>query len=252
MAGLLAGCGGSNGDDRTLEETVEQSYEVDANATLTVSNTDGSIRVYAADVTEISVKALKRAFTAERLRKIDINTVARRDAVEITTSYPPTKKWGLGDRSGTVDYTIVVPFACRVSKLELTTGELVIDGLRGGEARAHLGSGRLFAHNCFSNISVTTDEGVIDVYYDWWEERRKFSIDAAILDGSVRAFIPIESSFHLVAESESGHVANDFSEKEQRQAGGVRKIDKVIGTNAGVEVRLHAKDGNVKMGEITY
>jgi hypothetical protein len=186
------------------------------------------------------------------LRKIDINVVARRDAISIETNYPPKKKWGLGDRSGTVDYTIIVPFACRISKLELMNGELVIDGLRGGEARTHLGSGRLFAHNCFANISVTTDEGGIDIYYDWWEEGRKFSIDAAIGDGSVRVFIPIESSFHLMAESEEGHVANDFAEKEQRQAGGVRKIDKVIGTNAEVEVRLHAKDGNIKVGEITY
>src|SRR5882724_8647113 len=93
MVALCPGCG-FNGGDRTLEETVEQTYPVNPTATLAISNADGSVRVYGADITEISVKAVKKALSAERLRKIDINISARRDAVSIETNYPPKKKWG--------------------------------------------------------------------------------------------------------------------------------------------------------------
>ena len=248
MVALCPGCG-FNGGDRTLEETVEQTYPVNPTATLAISNADGSVRVYGADITEISVKAVKKALSAERLRKIDIRISARRDAVSIETNYPPKETWGVGDRSGTVDYILIVPQTCTIAKLDLTNGEVLVEGLRGPNVQAHLENGRILSHNCFGNTHLTATNGGVDVYYDWWEERRKFSIDAAIVNGSVRAFIPIDASFHLIAETEDGHIANDFAEKEQRHAGGVTRIERMVGTHAEAEVKLHAKRGNIKIGE---
>lgn len=248
---LFAGCG-FNGGDKTLEEIVEQAYRVDPAAELRITNSDGSIRIYGADTTEIKIEAIKKAYSAKRLARISVNVSARPDSVSIETNFPPAKKWGFGDRSGTVDYVLVVPQTCVVSKLNLSNGEVLIEGMRSSNVHAHLESGRLFAHNCFGNISLTTGEGGIDIYYDWWEDDQKFSIDAAIVNGGARVFIPIDAAFHLIAESEDGHVANDFAEKEQRQPGGVSKIDKVIGQNAEVEIRLRAKNGSIKVGEITY
>jgi hypothetical protein len=245
---FLTGCG-LNGGDRTLEETVEQTYPVDPTATLAISNADGSVRVYGADVTEISVKAVKKALSAARLRKIDVNISARHDAVSIETNYPPKKTWGFGDRSGTVDYILIVPQTCKIAKLDLTNGEVLVEGMRSPNVQAHLENGRIFSHNCFGNIHLTAINGGIDLYYDWWEEEQKFLIDAAIVNGSVRAFIPIDASFHLIAETEEGHIANDFAEKEQRHAVGVTRIDRIVGTNTEAEVRLHAKSGNIKVGE---
>lgn len=247
----LAGCG-FDGSDQTLEETVEQTYEVDPSAALSIDNLDGCIRVYGAPTTKITVQAIKKAFSAERLRQIDINISAQHDGVTIHTNYPPRRTWGLGDRSGAVDYTLIIPQTCTISKLDLDTGEVLVESMRGPNVRAHLGNGRLFAHNCFGNIQLTTDTGGIDVYYDWWEDELKFSIDAAVVNGGVHAFIPIDASFHLVAASEDGRIGNDFAEKEQRQAGGVSKVDSVIGTDAEVDVTLHARNGNIKIGEISY
>jgi hypothetical protein len=246
---LFTGCGFKMGGE-ALEEIVEETYQVGPAARLSISNADGTIRIYCADISEIHVHAVKKAYSAARLRKIDINILAQPGAVSIETNYPPKRTWGLGDRSGTVDYTLVVPQTCVISKLDLTTGEVWVEGLRDGSAHAHLTNGRLFAHNCFGDIDLTVDTGGIDVYYDWWEEN-KFSINAEIINGSVRAFIPDDASFHLIAEVETGQVVNDFAEKEQRQPG-VRKIDKIIGTEAGPEIRLHARHGNIRVAEVVY
>src|SRR4051812_12705152 len=56
-----------------LEEVVEQKYDVDANATLTVSNIDGSIRVYGAEAPQIHIQAIKKAYSRERLEGIVVD-----------------------------------------------------------------------------------------------------------------------------------------------------------------------------------
>jgi hypothetical protein len=243
---LFASCG-FDGGDRTLEEIAEHDYQVDPSATLSLSNEDGSIRIYGADIKEIKLQAIKKAYSAERLSKISVNVSAGPDAVSIETSYPPKKRWGLGDRSGTVDYILVVPQTCKISKVNLGSGEILIEGMRGESVDAHLKTGRLFGHNCFGRVHLSVVNGGIDIFYDWWEQR-KFSIEAEIENGGIHAFIPSEASFHLIAETEDGRIANDFAEKEQRHADD-RKIDMLIGAAPEPEVKLLARDGNVMIVE---
>src|SRR6478735_2306663 len=101
-----------------LEEIVEQKFDVDADATLSVENIDGSIRVYGADKPVILIMAIKKAYTPERLQGIVVDTKATQKSVAITTTIPPRKN-PLSDRSGTVDYIIVVPQRARVTRLNL-------------------------------------------------------------------------------------------------------------------------------------
>src|SRR5436190_24070249 len=84
-----------------LEEIVEQKYDVNPDATLSVQNTDGSIRVYAAEQGVITIQAIKKAYQQERLKGIVIDVKASPNSVAITTSFPPRAN-PLSDRSGTV------------------------------------------------------------------------------------------------------------------------------------------------------
>src|SRR3954463_1581304 len=91
-----------------LEEIVDQHFDVDADVTLSVQNIDGAIRIYAAQEPVIIVQAIKKAYNAERLHGIRVDTKATQKSVAITTSFP-ARKGVLSDRSGTVDYIIIVP-----------------------------------------------------------------------------------------------------------------------------------------------
>src|SRR5438105_1154946 len=144
-SGLLLDC--RPAVDRTLEEMIDHVYPVEPTATLSVTNRDGSIRVYAAgtEIHEIRVEAIKKAYSAERLKAISIKVSAQPNAISIETIYPADSGIGFSDRSGTVDYVIVVPQTIRITKLELSNGEMQLDGMRSEEAHAQLGSGRLFA-----------------------------------------------------------------------------------------------------------
>src|SRR6185437_14050098 len=107
-----------------------------------------------------------------------VDVKATQNSVTITTTFPPRKN-ALSDRSGTVDYIIIVPQTARIADLRLTNGELLVEGLRGGgSATAHLVNGWLAGHNCFGDLNLTVETGRLDVAFDWWENH-KFSIKAS-------------------------------------------------------------------------
>jgi DUF4097 and DUF4098 domain-containing protein YvlB len=154
----------------------------------------------------------------------------------------------LFDRSGTVDYIVTVPYDCRFAAVELVNGELLIEGLRGKEVHAHLVNGRMLDHNCFSEVHCEVVSGGLDVAYEWWEYR-KFSIEGKIANGNLRAFIPGDAAFHLMAATANGKIANEFTEKEHRQRGLVQKVDMIVGSDSGADVRLEAVNGSIKIAE---
>jgi DUF4097 and DUF4098 domain-containing protein YvlB len=233
-----------------VEEIIDHVYPVEPTATLSVSNRDGSIRVYAAgsETRSVQVEAIKKAYSAERLKAISVRVSAQPNSISIETIYPPDSDARFSDRSGTVDYVIVVPHTIRISKLELTNGEVQLDGMRSDEARAQLGNGRLFAHNCFGNLNLSLKTGNLAIVYEWWEER-EFSIHATIQDGNAFAYIPTEAAFHLIAHTATGKIANDFAEKEQRRTEPINKVDMLVGGGGKTTFQFETQDGNVKIAE---
>jgi hypothetical protein len=228
-----------------LEEIVVQKYDVDADATVSVANTDGSICVYAADTRQITIQAIKKAYTSERLQKIVVDVKATRNSVAITTSFPPRKN-ALSDRSGTVDYIIVVPQTIRITQLELVSGELLVEGLRGGSATAHLVNGWLCGHNCFGDLNFNLDTGRIDLAYDWWETD-KFSVKASSTRGNVRAILPSDAALSLNATALEGRIANGFDLKRISGGDVVHSVAMVIGADAEATISLEAGRGNIRI-----
>ena len=243
---LLPGCGSAG--DRILEQEIERTYQIDPSTVISIRNLDGSIQVYGSSSSEVELEAIKKAYTAERLNEIKVTVAAKPGSLSIETTFPPRKKWGGFDRSGTVDYIIVVPQISKMLRLELADGELSVEGIRSGEVHANLGNGRLFNRNCFANLHSSVKTGVLAIIYDWWEPR-KFFINAQIEDGNASALIPGEGSFHLVAESVTGKIVNDFTTQEERHASAVGKIDIVVGDAAQANIKIHATDGNIKVTE---
>jgi hypothetical protein len=247
---LLAGPLGSSAvaGDEILEEIIEQNYPLDPNAKFSLKNQDGSIRIYGHALPEMKLQAIKKAYTKDRLNKIDVSVAVQAGNVSIKTNYPPKPKWGLFDRSGTVDYVIVLPWSCDLQQVELDNGELLIDGMRGSEVRARLGNGRLFGHNCFSDVQLSVAHGDLAVGYDWWENHA-IGLDTTIGDGDAHVYIPSDAQFRLHAEGSDG-IYNDFSRQEDRTSGEQFKLDLSIGTDPNGNLKVRALDGSVKIQEL--
>jgi hypothetical protein len=251
VAALALSCAVAAFAVEPLEESVQQNYDVPPDATLSVHNTDGSIRIYGADQAVISIQAIKKAYNKERLGGIVVDVKATANSVAITTTFPPRKN-ALSDRSGTVDYIIVVPKTAKVTQLELVNGEILVEGLRnGGSARAHLVNGGIAGHNCFGNLDLTVETGRLDVAYDWWENH-EFAVKASNTRGNLRAIFPSDASLNLSATALEGRIANGFASTKTTAADIIHSVAEVIGPEAQAVVSLEARRGNIRIDKMVY
>ncbi len=244
----LAGCGSES--DRVLEETFEHLYTVEPTANITVQNGDGAIFVYGSNTNEVQVRAVKKAYRRARLSQITIDVSTKPGSVSITTKFPPRPKWGLFDRSGTVDYTVVVPATANISGLDLNASEILVDGLRGATTHARLGEGRVFARNCFTNLNLGIRRGNLILSYDWWEEST-FTAEVNLAQGNAWAYLPVGGAFHLLAKAVHGEIFNDFENRAVAKPSTARgtKVDALVNGGGEATIKFRLREGNIKIVE---
>jgi len=229
-----------------LEETFEQVQKVGANATLTLNNADGLVYIYGSDANEIRITAVKKAYSRERLDGIKINVAIDGDAVVIDTVFPPAPSGlSLRDRSGTVDYTILVPQSCTLSRIELANGEIIIEGMHGATISAQLTNGRMLLRDCFSATRLALTNGGIDLFYTWWDTRA-FSISVQMENGNLGVALPPDASLQLNAASLTGNVTNKLYEEKSQRADR-KNLSAAIGTNPSVVFDLRTTSGNIRI-----
>lgn len=240
----LIGCGPSS--ERVLEETIEKSYKIEPTTSISIKNVAGSIQIYGSPAREMTLQAIKRAYAAKRLKQIAIDVSVQPGTIAIETTFPREATWDLRDRSGTVDYTIVVPDTASISQLELANGEVSIEEMRGQSVHARLGTGRLFVHNCFTNVNAMVGRGTLTLAYEWWEPG-KFSVQTNIADGNVWGFLPSDADFHLIAETVQGKIASDFIAVEEHLAQATTKVDMLVNGGGETQIKMRATEGNIKV-----
>jgi len=138
-----------------------------------------------------------------------------------------------------------------MTQLELTNGEILVEGLRGGgSASAHLVNGWLAGHNCFGDLTLKVETGRLDLAYDWWENH-EFAVKGFNTRGNIRAAFPSDASINLSATAPQGRIANDFETRKTTPADIVHSVAEVFGPAADTVIALEAQRGNIRI-EKTY
>ena len=247
LAFALCGCG--VGEDRTVEDVSEQTYPLDRDATFRIKNLDGSIRIYGSDTSQMIVQTIKKAYSAQRLKEIVARISVEPGLAQIDTIYPPLpRRWSLADRSGTVDYIIVIPQTCRLASVELANGEILIEGMRGPGVNARLNSGRLVGHNCFGDLNLAVVTGNLDLFFEWWEEE-KSSVLGEVVNGNIFATLPDDSSFTLDAKTVNGQIGSDYGERDESASEPIRHLQTAFGPDVRSDIKIHTTNGNIKIEE---
>ncbi len=170
-----------------LHEQTEQFFPLPLDGAITLENTDGSIHVFGWYEPRVRLAVLRNAYTASRLQQIRAETKLAPNSLAVRSVIPPVH--GIfADRSGTIDYTLNVPETAHL-KLKLTTGEVTLQGLRGGSASIELTNGRITALNCFARVDASSRNGVMEVFFDWWENLPA-TFDYALQHGRIGAIAP--------------------------------------------------------------
>jgi hypothetical protein len=231
-----------------VEEVFEKHCPVDPAAGFTFQNDDGSVLIYGADIAEMKLQAIKRAYSKERLDKIDINVAVRPGEISVKTEYPPKPRWGLFDRSGTVDYVIILPWHCQVQQVKVGNGDMLIEGMRGNEVHARVDNGRLFGRNCFTDLHASIGNGGVDVSYEWWEPGN-IKVETTIAAGNTLLNIPANAQFRLAAETANGHIFSDFGGRDDQAQSDQSKVSFTIGSAPNADLQIQAKDGSIRIKE---
>ncbi len=234
-----------------LEDTIEKVVPLQADGTFTLHSIDGSVEIYGAQDNEAKIIAIRKAFSPERLNQIQIQVSGDRNALTINTVAPAPPRRSFRDRSGTIDYIINLPQNARVASVSLPNGELIIHGMRGAGIAASLGNGRLTSHNCYCDQTLRVQNGGLDLFFDW-EEDRPITVEGKIVNGNARAIIPGDASFELHATSLHGRVRSDFTEMKDRKREGASAINEIIGAAPLSKLTLSAVEGNIQILEALF
>lgn len=228
-----------------LEALFEKTLPLAADAEVRIRNTDGEIYVYGSEVNELKVYARKRSYSKARLEAIEVRVSIEGDKATIDTIYPPTPNGlSLRDRSGTVDYTILLPQNATIPQIELVNGEILLSGLRGPAVHVRLTNGIIYAFDCFTALQLRAKQGGIDISYNWWETG-DLSLDAELEQGKVRVALPPDPSVQLEVHSQSGQISNAFGQ-ELGQGGG-QNLRTTIGADGGAEFQIRTESAGVRI-----
>ena len=115
-----------------------------------------------------------------------------------------------------------------------------------GDMSANLVNGALAARNCFGNAQLSVANGGLDLFYEKWEERL-FSVEARIISGNARVFLPGQASFHVLAETINGNVANHLPETGGRHPRRATRVNMSVGAENSSGIIIRATNGNIEI-----
>ena len=240
---FFAGC--ESAVEKTLEQTIERTHAIDPAGILIIRDPLGSIRIYGSDDSEIKLKAIKKASSTSQLNGIAVKISGTPASVSLETIFPRQRTWIFSARSGTVDYAISVPRSVKLARVEIENGDILIENMR-GDMHANLVNGALTIRNCFGNADLSVANGHLDLYYEKWEEN-KFAVNARIISGNARAFLPANASFHLLAQTAHGNISDFLDDIAAQKPSRATKVEMSVGEEVSGEIVVHATDGNIEI-----
>jgi hypothetical protein len=240
---LSVGCGSSV--EKAIEETTEQTKPIDPSGTLSIRNSLGSVRIYGSEGSEMKLSAVKRAWSPNQLKGIALTVSGQANALSIETTFPPRKSQPFSSHAGSVDLAITLPRTAKIARLEIGNGDVLIEDMR-GDIRANLVNGALAARNCFGNAQISVAQGGLDLFYEKWQPKR-FSVDAKIISGNARAFLPGQASFHVQAEAINGHIDNRLADSGDAKSNRATKVKLSVGAEDSPDIMIRASNGNIEI-----
>ena len=225
-----------------LDETerFEQTYPLNSNGRVSVSNVNGSIVIEAWDRNEVKLEAVKTADTKEHLADVQIKIDAQKDSFKVETDYGSWK-----NNNGTwknrnygrleVQYKLSVPRNAVLDEIETVNGSVSISNVM-GRVNASAVNGNIKATNLRGAAEISTVNGVTEADFDSLENTNKISLST--VNGQVRLMIPSDADATIKAETVNGNITNDFglTVRKEKYSGGRNLYGKVGNGNAKIDM----------------
>lgn len=194
-------------------ERFEQTYPLNANGKVSVSNVNGSIVVDSWDRNEVKLEAVKIADSKERLSHVEIKIEANPDSLRIETEYGD---WKNGNRNWNcngycrleVQYKLTVPRTAVLNEIETVNGSVTISNMT-NYTKASAVNGSVKATNLRGTADIDTVNGTSEISFDRLDSTSKVTLST--VNGRVNLVIPSDADATIKAETVNGSISNEFS-----------------------------------------
>lgn len=223
-------------------ERIEQSYPLNANGRVTISNINGSITIDTWDRNEVKLVAVKTASDKERLTEVEIQINSTPNLFHVETDYGNWKRDGRGWKNNgslQVEYTLTVPRGAVLNEIETVNGSVKISNA-GNLVKASAVNGEVRATNLRGATSLSTVNGTVYADFDQLQAGSKINLDT--VNGTVNLTIPSDANATLRADSVNGSITNDFGLPVRKGRYVGRDLYGKVGTG-DVQIRLNSVNG---------
>jgi DUF4097 and DUF4098 domain-containing protein YvlB len=192
-------------------ERFEQSYPLNPNGRVSVSNVNGSIIVESWDRNEVKLEAIKTADSKETLNEVQIKVDARPDSFRVETDYGNWQRQqgggGWRNRKIEVQFHLWVPRGAVLDEVETVNGSVTISNFT-NITKVSAVNGNVNASNIRGTANLSTVNGEVAADFDRLETGSRISLET--VNGKVNLMIPSDSSATVRADSVNGSITNDF------------------------------------------
>ncbi len=229
-------------------EKLDQSYPLNANGRVSVSNVNGSIVVEAWDKNEVHLEATKVADSRDRLSEVEIKVDARPEAIRIEASYDNWKQKNGSDRwkNGRLEvhFHLFVPRGAVLDEIETVNGSVTVSDFS-NYTKISAVNGNVKAANLRGTANLSTVNGEVMADFERLETGSNISLNT--VNGSVSLLIPSDANATVKADSVNGNITNDFGLPVRKGQYVGRDLYGRIG-GGDVRVKLSSVNGKLAIG----
>lgn len=228
-------------------ERFEQTYPLNANGRVSVSNINGSTTVETWDRNEVKLEYVKTADSRERFAEVDINVEARQDSFTVETNYEHSdgrnQKKYVKNSKLQVDYHLTVPRNAILDEIETVNGSINISNAS-NTTKASAVNGEVRATNLRGAASLSTVNGTVVAEFDDLKAVSKISLET--VNGQVDLVIPSDADATVKADTLNGSIVNDFGLRVRKGEYVGKDLHGKIG-NGAVQIRMNSVNGGLSI-----
>lgn len=231
-----------------LDETerFEQTYSLNANGRVGISNINGSITVESWDKNEVKLEAVKTADTKENLGNVKIKVDSKPEYLKVETEYDSWKNRTDGmwkNNKLEVQYRLWVPRNATLDQVETVNGSISVSNMA-NTTKISTVNGEVKAMNLRGTTSIETVNGTVNAEFDSLQNVSEISLEA--VNGTTNLVIPSDSEATIKAETVNGSINNDFGLPVRKGQYVGRDLYGKIGSGA-VKIKLEAVNGTLSI-----
>jgi DUF4097 and DUF4098 domain-containing protein YvlB len=225
-------------------ERFEQTYSLNPNGRVSVSNVNGSITVEAWDRNEVKLVAVKTADTRERLAEVQIKIDSRPDYLRVETDYGLLRRPGqrnIDQGKLEVQYHLTVPRGAVLNQIETVNGSITVSNMT-NITKVSAVNGQVRATNLRGTANLETVNGNVEADFSALLTGSQITLNT--VNGRANLLIPSDANATIRADSLNGNIVNDFGLPVRKGQYVGRDLYGRVG-NGDVKIKLSSVNGEL-------